>query len=81
VAAAVVAATAAFGAPPEPRPFHGHLTLARVKSGPRAFDGLLGAPVAARFPAEEVHLVESRLHPHGARYESVVAVPLLGEGA
>src|SRR4029453_17415359 len=33
VAAAVVNATAAVGRPPEKRPFHGHLTLARVKSG------------------------------------------------
>lgn len=74
VAAAVVQATAGFGRPPESRPFHGHLTLARVKGG--GTSGLLGAAVTARWPVEEVHLVESRLHPGGARYDSVVVVPL-----
>ena len=79
VAAAVVAASAAFGQPPDDRPFHGHLTLARVKpgSGGSAFADLLGAPCSAAWPVTEVHLVESRLHPKGARYESVAVVPLL----
>ena len=81
VAAAVWGATAGFGQPPDDRPFHGHLTLARVKGG--GFGGLFGVPTvgggaSARWPVEEVHLVESRLHPEGARYESVAAVPLSG---
>ncbi|MGH2686358.1 MAG: RNA 2',3'-cyclic phosphodiesterase [Actinomycetota bacterium] len=76
VAAAVVEATAGFGRPPEDRPFHGHLTLARLKGG--GFGGLLGAEVAARWAVEEVQLVESRLHPKGARYESIAVVPLSG---
>jgi len=74
VAAAVVEATAGFGQPPDDRPFHGHLTLARLKGV--GTGGLLGAEVAARWPVEEVHLVESRLHAEGARYESVAVVPL-----
>jgi RNA 2',3'-cyclic 3'-phosphodiesterase len=74
VAAAVVDATAAVGRPPERRPFSGHLTLARIKSG--GTRGLLGAPIAAQWPVDEVHLVESRLHPQGARYRSIAVVPL-----
>ena len=74
VAAAVIEATAGVGRPPEKRPFAGHLTLARVRSG--GTKGLLGAPVSGRWPVDEVHLVESRLHPHGARYASVARVPL-----
>jgi 2'-5' RNA ligase len=42
---------------------------------------LVGAAVpAARWPVREVCLVESRLHPHGARYETVASVPLMGSG-
>ena len=74
VAAAVAEATTGFGKTPDDRPFHGHLTLARLKGA--GAGGLLGADVAARWPVEEVHLVESRLHPKGARYESVAVVPL-----
>ena len=74
VAGAVAEATAAFGQPPDDRPFHGHLTLARLK-GARS-GGLVGAEVAARWPVDDIHLVESHLHPHGARYESVAVLPL-----
>ena len=74
VAAAVVEATASVGRPPEPRPFAGHVTLARVKGG--GMRGLLGAAVSGRWSVDRVHLVQSRLHPHGARYESVATVPL-----
>ena len=75
VATAVVAATSDLGQPPEDRPFHGHLTLARAQ--PRRHGRsvrvdlrpLAGALVAGEWPVDAVCLVESRLHPHGARYE------------
>ena len=74
VAAAVIEATRHVGRPPEDRQFKGHLTLARVKGG--GMRGLVGAAVSARWPVGELHLVESRLHPHGARYETVARFPL-----
>jgi len=64
-----VAATAEFGRPPEARPFHGHLTLARVTRG--SLRDLLGEPAAARFDVRTVRLVRSRLGPGGARYDDV----------
>jgi 2'-5' RNA ligase len=69
LAAGVVAATAEFGRPPEARPFHGHLTLARVTQG--SLRDLLGEPAAARFDVRTVRLVRSRLGPGGARYDDV----------
>jgi RNA 2',3'-cyclic 3'-phosphodiesterase len=69
LAAGVVAATAGFGRPPEPRPFHGHLTLARVARG--SLRDLLGEPISARFAVRAVRLVRSRLGPQGARYDDV----------
>jgi 2'-5' RNA ligase len=69
LARGVVEATAGFGRPPEARTFHGHLTLARAKRRlPRA---LTGTPFAARWRVSELTLVQSRTHPHGARYEIV----------
>jgi 2'-5' RNA ligase len=79
VAAAVVAATAGFGEPPEDRPFSGHLTLARVadRRGPRVdLRPLAGVPISAAWPVEDACLVESRLSPKGARYEVVERFPL-----
>ena len=69
LAAGVIATTAGFGRPPEPRPFHGHLTLARVTRG--SLQDLLGEPVSARFGVRAVRLVRSRLGPQGARYDDV----------
>ena len=70
LAAAVVAATAAVGEPPEDRPFAAHLTLARARA-PRGIDlrALTGVAVSARWTVDDVCLMESRLHPDGARYE------------
>lgn len=62
------------GDPPRKR-FRGHFTLARVKPHvpmPRA----LGALVQAEFPLREVALVQSRLHPDGARYETIATWPV-----
>lgn len=75
VARAVVAATGEVGRPPERRPFHGHLTLARGKR-PGAVRRLAGEPCAASWTVDEVVLVESHLGPEAARYEVVARVAL-----
>ncbi len=78
LAAAVVAATAHVGEPPEDRPFAGHLTLARVARGSKVdLRALAGQPVAGRWRVAEVCLMESHLSPKGARYETVARVPLV----
>ncbi len=69
LASGVMAATAGFGRPPEPRPSHGHLTLARVTRG--SLRDLVGEPITARFDVRAVRLVRSRLGPQGARYDDV----------
>ena len=77
LAAAVVAATASVGEPPEERPFAGHLTLARVARGARVdLRALAGQPVEGRWTVTELCLVESRLSPQGARYEVLERVTL-----
>lgn len=74
LAAAVAAATAGIGKPPDPRPFAGHLTLARLRH--RAACGVAGAPFHASFTATELTLVRSHLEPTAARYEIVTRAPL-----
>ena len=70
VAAAVVDATAHLGKPPDDRPFHGHVTLARVARNAKAdLRPLTGAPVEAEWAMDAVCLVESHLSPKGAGYE------------
>jgi 2'-5' RNA ligase len=78
VAEAVVRATEKIGKPPEPRPFKGHLTLARAQDRRRGVDlrPLVGTPVSAEWQVTEVCLVESRLNPKGAQYEVVETVLL-----
>jgi len=69
LAEGVATMTAHIGTPTRHR-FFGHLTLARVKSDvsmPRT----LGTLVSAAFDVDEIALVESRLHPEGARYETI----------
>ena len=66
--------TSQIGKPTRQR-FFGHLTLARVKPNvamPRA----LGTLVSAEFDVDEIALVQSRLHPEGARYETIETWPL-----
>jgi RNA 2',3'-cyclic 3'-phosphodiesterase len=75
LAATVVRATRDVGDPPPRRRFAGHLTLARLKRHarpPRA----LGVPFGAEFAVAELALVQSRLDPAGARYETVHTWPL-----
>lgn len=66
--------TAGVGEPPDPRPFHGHLTLARLKGA--AACGLTDAVVSARWPVRSVALVRSQLSPAGACYETLCEVAL-----
>jgi 2'-5' RNA ligase len=66
--------TSRIGEPPRKR-FVGHLTLARVKSTvpmPRA----LGALVSADFDVDEIALVQSRLDPQGAQYDTIETWPV-----
>lgn len=78
VAKAVVRGTKKVGKPPEPRPFKGHLTLARARDRRRGVDlrPLAGMPVSATWPVTDVCLVESHLSPKGANYEVVETVSL-----
>lgn len=71
LAAAITDATSAIGLPADPRPFRGHVTLARLRN--RAACGLTGHAVHARFEATEVELVRSVLDRDGARHELVRA--------
>lgn len=75
LAAAVVRATHDIGDPPPKRRFTGHLTIARLKRPP-VLPPAMGALVTAEWRVEEVALVQSRLHPDGARYETVETWPV-----
>lgn len=75
LAASIGRVTATIGAPPDPRPFTGHLTIARVRR--RGTCRIAGAAIAASFTADEVQLVRSHLGADGARYQ-VVARRRLG---
>jgi 2'-5' RNA ligase len=75
VAEVVTELTAPFGEPPADRPFRGHLTLARGKKGAN-MGGLAGERFEASWIADEVTLVASNLHPHGARYQIIERFPL-----
>lgn len=76
LAATVRRATETIGEP-DPRPFAGHLTVARTKPG--APSTSLGAPLATAFQVDEVALMASELRPAGAVY-TVVATVALGRG-
>jgi RNA 2',3'-cyclic 3'-phosphodiesterase len=79
-AAGVVAATAGLGQPPEDRPFHGHITLARVADRARVdLRPLIGRAVDAEWRVDAICLVASRLSPAGARYEVLERFPMTGE--
>lgn len=77
LAQATETATAELGEPPEGRRFFGHLTIARARRGQdlRGSRHLL-SPLAADWDVSTICLVESRLHPDGARYANVVEIPL-----
>ncbi|HZA77046.1 MAG TPA: RNA 2',3'-cyclic phosphodiesterase [Acidimicrobiales bacterium] len=76
LAMAVVEATGTLGRPPEDRPFHGHITLARLArsargSARRLTGEIVGRPLSARFAVSDVRVVRSHLGRAGARYEDV----------
>ncbi len=71
LAQAVREHTGHIGEAPRKR-FVGHLTVARVKPNV-AMPRTLGAMISAEFDILEVALVQSRLEPDGARYETLEA--------
>lgn len=77
VAKRVINKTKRVGKPPEPRPFHGHLTLARARDR-RGIDlrPYSDIPLAGEWPVDDVTLVASQPSPNGARYEIVERFPL-----
>ena len=77
LAAAVQGATGALGQAPPDRPFVGHVTLARARKGVDLRRQRLPLPsLEARWPVRSVCLVESHLHPRGARYRDLVELSL-----
>lgn len=79
---AVARATGDLGEPLPRRPFYGHLTLARARPGhdARRRPELL-APLSAGWAVSRLCLVESVLHPQGARYRNVAEMTLGQPGA
>jgi RNA 2',3'-cyclic 3'-phosphodiesterase len=69
LAATVAQSTARIGEPPRRR-FVGHLTIARMKHHAR-MPSALGDLVDGEFGVDEIALVQSRLEPQGARYETL----------
>jgi RNA 2',3'-cyclic 3'-phosphodiesterase len=73
LAGAVLGAVGPLGAPPEDRPFRGHVTLARL--GRRGAGGgpvpCRGSAVAGRWAVEDLALVRSHLGDGPARYEDL----------
>jgi 2'-5' RNA ligase len=61
---------------PEKRPFRAHATVARLRPRSRAPRSVEAAPEPLAFDGEALTLFESRLHPHGARYEPLERVLL-----
>jgi len=74
VARTAVRATKRFGEPPENRPFHAHITLARSRGAD--LRPLCGAALVGEWVVDEVTLVQSHLGRGGARYEVVERVVL-----
>jgi 2'-5' RNA ligase len=73
LAATVRTATADVGEAPDPRPFTGHVTLARLRAGARS--AAAGRPFTAEFHVDEVVLVNSVLGRSGAVYDVICRWP------
>src|SRR5690606_17311838 len=69
IAGVVATATAHLAEPSDERPFHGHVTLARLRRG--ANSTLVGTPFESRFVADEVHLVASVARAEGAEHRTL----------
>jgi 2'-5' RNA ligase len=76
LARVTVEATAGVGQPPDDRPFHGHLTLARARGRKGDLRRLRGTPLTARWKVAELTLVASTPHREGSRYEVVASLSL-----
>jgi 2'-5' RNA ligase len=74
VVAAAADATTHLGEPPDPRPFAGHLTLARLRN--RGSCRLAGHRVTAEQYVTYIDLVASRLGSDGPSYQTVTTVAL-----
>jgi 2'-5' RNA ligase len=61
---------------PEKRPFRAHATVARLRARARPPRAVDAAPAPLEVAGGPLTLFESRLHPHGARYEPLVRVNL-----
>ncbi|MCX7916074.1 MAG: RNA 2',3'-cyclic phosphodiesterase, partial [Verrucomicrobiae bacterium] len=83
LADAVARALEPLGFAREVRPFHPHLTLARLRE-PWLDDALVrrlnarATQPLGRMQVEELHLYESRLHPTGAEYQRRGSYRLVG---
>ncbi|MDH3724282.1 MAG: RNA 2',3'-cyclic phosphodiesterase, partial [Thermoleophilia bacterium] len=62
------------GQPLDPRPFTGHITLARMRR--RGACRLIGHRVSRSFDVAEIVLVDSEQHPDGSRYTELARFPL-----
>lgn len=71
----VVRVTRGIGTEPVRRRFLGHVTIGRIKKGANV-PRVLGEPIRASWAPSEVALVESRLRPDGARYETLRTWPV-----
>ncbi len=71
LAAAVSAATRDLGTEPLRKRFHGHISLARLRRNGRNVPRTLGAMIQAEWAVDEIALVQSTLHPDGARYHTL----------
>jgi 2'-5' RNA ligase len=80
LAGAVLDATAPLVPVAEPRPYRGHLTLARARRGAWIPSTVAGRPLTGSWPVRRLSLVRSELHPSGARYSEVAGVDVT-EGA
>lgn len=79
LAAAVERGVVAAGLPPEARPFHGHLTLGRVRERRRRVRLPAGErPASAPFPVDAVVLFRSDPSPEGSTYAPLERIPLGG---
>ena len=68
--------TATVGKPPPSRSFFGHVTLARGRQGlDLRRETQLLTPLALSWTASSLTLVESELHPDGARYRALDEFP------
>jgi 2'-5' RNA ligase len=74
LAGKVQEATSTIGEPVDPRPFTGHITLARLRR--RGPCRLIDHDISGSFDVAEIALVNSELHPDGARHTELARFPL-----